>query len=76
MKAIKLHGSAPDSAGDFHPAGKVLTIGDGIRAGFIALDRAERLVKTFAASPVGAAPAKPASKAKARKKAAKAKPAS
>lgn len=52
MKAIKIHGMAPDNSGEFHAAGTVLAVGDDAKPGVISKPKAEDLVSKHAASPV------------------------
>jgi hypothetical protein len=44
MKAITLHGLAPDNAGSYHDAGATLTVSDDPKDGCITAERAEVLV--------------------------------
>lgn len=54
MKAIKIHGAAPDNSGEFRAAGTELAIGKEAERGLIDEKRAEALIKSNAASPVEA----------------------
>jgi hypothetical protein len=54
MKAIRLHGTAPDNAGNHHHAGTELTVSDEAKAGCITAKRAVALVKIASASEVEA----------------------
>ena len=52
MKAIQIHGMAPDNIGDFRQAGTELKVSDKAEAGCISEKRAAALVKANAASVV------------------------
>jgi hypothetical protein len=50
MKAIVLHGAAPDNGGTMHPAGAKLTVADDDKPGHISAERAHALVKIHSAA--------------------------
>lgn len=52
MKAIVLHGSAPDNSGSYRDAGTTLTVSEDAKHGCIHPDRAADLVKINSASEV------------------------